>query len=267
MRILEFVLLLLAGGIVGSFLTAVIERLPTRRPLVAGRSACPRCGAVIAPRDLIPVVSFLLLRARCRTCHAPIPRWHLAVELATVALFVLASVAGPTRTLPDLLLLGGLLATLLALTVIDLRFFLLPDVLVAAVAVVGLARAVLLGTPGLGNALLGGAAGLLLLGALALLPWPARGVLRVRERGAEAMGFGDVKLAGALGLALGLPGLAVALFLAFVAGGAAGGVLLLTRRARLTSRIPFGPFLAGATAVTLIVPGLPDMFFRFLGLS
>lgn len=257
----EFAALLVLGGIVGSVLTAVIERLPTRRPLVAGRSACPHCGGAIAPRDLIPVASFLLLKGRCRTCRSAIPRWHLAVELITIGLFVLAAVL---RGDESLLALGSLLAILtllLALTVIDLQHFLLPDSLVVGVAVVGLLRSLALGIPGFPQSLLAGAVGLVALGALAFIPWPK--IPPRRGFGGSAMGLGDVKLAGAMGIVLGLPHLVFALFLAFVVGGLLGATLVATRRASLTTRLPFGPFLAGTTAVTLIVPQLADAFFSF----
>lgn len=287
----EFAALLVLGGIVGSVLTAVIERLPTRRSLVAGRSACPRCGTTLAPRDLIPVVSFLVLRGRCRACRSAIPRWHLAVELGAIGLFVLTAVLRGDESLLTFGSLLAILTLLLALTVIDLQHFLLPDSLVAGVAAVGLLRSLALGIPGFPQSLLAGAVGLVALGALAIIPWlqvrrslggggrsgflPAT---RLRSEssggspahfpsavGEPAMGLGDVKLAGAMGIVLGLPHLVFALFLAFVLGGLLGATLVATRRASLKTRLPFGPFLAGTTAATLIVPQLADAFFSFLG--
>lgn len=255
---------LLAGAVTGSLLTAVIERLPQRRSALWGRSRCPRCGQVVAPKDLVPVVSFLLLRGRCRTCRSNIPRWHLAVELGMIGLFVFAAVLHDDASLLALGSLLVLLALLLALAVIDLQHFLLPDSLVAGLAVVGLLRSLSTGVPGAQQSLLAGAAGLLALGALAYIPWSS-GIRHPASGIQSAMGRGDVKLAGAMGLTLGLPQLLFALFLAFVFGGLLGAVLVATRRASLTTRIPFGPFLAGATAVTLIIPELSDRFFSLLG--
>lgn len=271
----------LAGALTGSFLTTLIERLPRGKPFLWGRSRCPRCGGTVAPRDLVPVASFLMLRGRCRDCKAPIPRWHLAVEFAALALFVGSVALGPSRTTADLVLLLVMLALLLALTVVDLQHLLLPDLLVGALAVVGLLRALLFASPSLAGSLFAGAAGFVMLGALAALPWTSRrGALRrgsPRDRsalrsgapriGGSAMGLGDVKLAGAMGLTLGLPGLLAALFLAFLGGGAVGGLLLATRRAGWRSRLPFGPFLCGATAAVLVFPNLPAALFRFLGLG
>lgn len=259
----------IAGLLAGSVLTALADDPDTwhRRR----RSRCPHCGAALRVPDLLPLVSFVLLRGRCRSCRQPIPRWHLAAELAAVGIFVLAALVARDRSALDLVTLWALLALLLALAVIDLRHFLLPDALVGALAVVGAGRSLLLSQPGFEQSLLGGATGLLTLGALAMLPWSR---LRARAPTAQgpgpmapsgAMGFGDVKLAGAMGIALGLPGLLVALFLSFVAGGGVGAVLVLSGRAGLKSHIPFGPFLAGAAAVVLLFPALPSVFFRLLG--
>lgn len=248
----------LAGAIAGSFLTTLIERLPRGESFLRGRSRCPRCRRRLELRDLLPLVSFLWLRGRCRYCRSPIPRWHAAVELASTALFVAAFAANPHRSSLDLVFLFVLFSVLLALAAIDLQTFLLPDPLVAAFAVVGFSRSLFLGVPGLSDSLLGGVIGFLLLGLIAMVP------LRGKQR--TAMGFGDVKLAGAMGLTLGLPGLLAALFIAFVLGGAWGGVLLVLGRATRKSRIPFGPFLTGAAAVVLLFPEFPDVFFRVLGL-
>ncbi|MDP3685591.1 MAG: prepilin peptidase [bacterium] len=258
----------LAGAITGSFLTTVIERAPNGESFLNGRSRCTRCRKRLTPLDLVPIFSFLFLRGRCRHCKAPIPRWHLAVELATVVLFVSALLFGSERSLPDLAFVLPLLAILLALAVIDLQTFLLPDPLVVALAGLGLLRSVIVGAPGLGDSVLGGVAGLCLLGALALIPWrhslPTTNYQR--QTRSSAMGLGDAKLAGAMGIILGFPSLLTALFVAFVAGGLVAGLLVLGKRATLKSRVPFGPFLAGATGLVLLVPQLPEAFFRLLGL-
>ncbi|TSC64565.1 MAG: leader peptidase (prepilin peptidase) / N-methyltransferase, partial [Parcubacteria group bacterium Gr01-1014_106] len=219
----------------------------------------------LTARDLFPIASFLLLRGRCRHCAVPIPRWHLAVEISVPALFLLAVVLLPGSAVPDQVSRWVLLALLLALTVIDLQTFLLPDVLVLAMAGVGVVRSVTLHMPPLPSALLGGIVGLGVLGAFALIPWRRRSGDRTDALPATAMGLGDAKLAGAMGVVLGMQGLITALFVAFVAGGAVGSALLLTRRATFASRIPFGPFLAGATMLILLFPNLPHLFFGLLG--
>ncbi|TSC72845.1 MAG: leader peptidase (prepilin peptidase) / N-methyltransferase [Parcubacteria group bacterium Gr01-1014_38] len=255
---------LLAGAIVGSFLTTVIERLPLEEQFLRGRSRCARCGMRLTPRDLVPLFSFLTSRGHCRHCGAPIPWWHLAVEVATPVLFILAVALSPNPSLVDQLSRWMLLALLLALTVIDLRTLQLPDSLVAATAVVGALRSLALQHPPFPDAVLGGSVGLFLIGLLALLPW-RRAINGADRAPTTAMGLGDAKLAGAMGLTLGLQGLLAALLVAFVAGGLVAGLLLLSKRATLKSRIPFGPFLAGATALLLVVRELPEIFFRLAG--
>lgn len=290
---------MLSGLVVGSVCTVLGEDPSLAAWVRRRRSRCPSCLAVLAARDLVPLVSAALARGRCRRCGAPVPRWHLATELVAVCVFVLAGVLLGGRPLGEVTLAFALLALLFALTVIDLRHFLLPDPLVAGVAAFGLVRSLALQDPGLSGSLAGGALGLLTLGALAVLPWHSRlrvpgsrfqaalGLGDVKLAGATplrrgyggssvpprfssagtSMGLGDVKLAGAIGVVLGAPGLITALFLAFVAGGAVGAFLLLTKRATLGTRVPFGPFLCGATAAVLLVPALPLAFFRFLGLN
>lgn len=282
-----------AGALTGSVLTVIVERLPAGEPFLLGRSRCPGCRTPLAARDLLPIASFFLLRGRCRHCGQPIPRWHFWVELGTVLLFVGTYLLGAADSLGELVFLLASLALLFALAVIDLRNFLLPDLLVGALATIGLARSLVFGTPGLFGSLIGGAAGLAALGVLAVIPWPpvrrsiggggpagfppatnlraesfdGSPAHRRESVGGSPMGLGDVKLAGAMGIALGLSGLLVALFLAFVGGGMVGGLLVATRRASLKSRIPFGPFLCGATAVVLLFPDIPQQFLRLFGME
>lgn len=256
---------LITGTVVGSFLTTIIERLPREESFLRGRSRCPHCGTSLTLLDLFPLVSFLSLRGRCRHCGVPIPRWHIAVELITPALFLLAVLLVPTASVSDQLTRWTLLALLLALTVIDLHTMLLPDALVAAMAVVGLLRSLVLQIPPISTTLVGGLVGISFLGIFAVIPWRRRTRDDTETLPSTAMGLGDAKLAGAMGLVLGLQGLTTALFVAFVAGGLLAGVLLLSRRATFASRIPFGPFLAGATILILLLPDLPASFFGLLG--
>ncbi len=258
------------GAIGGSALTTLIERLPRGESPLRGRSRCPHCRRHPAARDLIPVVSFLLLQGRCRSCGRPIPRWHLAVEVGTIGLFVGAALRFPSSPIEMLLLLWGVLAILLALAVTDLQTMLLPDVLVGVLAGVGAVMSARAGSPGLQGSIAGGAVGVAALGLIAVVPWHVvrrRTMPHAPSPGPPAaMGFGDIKLAGALGVMLGPWALVTALFLAFVAGGLVGALLVLTRRASLSSRVPFGPFLAGAAATVLFIPALPTQFFRLLGI-
>lgn len=232
------------GLAVGSFLNVVIWRVPRGESVVRPPSACPACRHPIRPRDNVPVVSWLLLRARCRDCAAPISGRYPAVELACAVLFgLVAWRVGLDWRLPALLYLA---AIGLALALIDLDVNRLPDAIVLPSYPVA---AILLVVAGLGTgepfalvrALIGGAAMLAFYGLLAVV-WPG------------GMGWGDVKLAGLLGLYLGFAGwgaLAVGAFGAFLLGGLFSVVLLVARRAGRRTRVPFGPWMIVGAALGL----------------
>jgi leader peptidase (prepilin peptidase)/N-methyltransferase len=242
------------GLVVGSFLNVVIHRVPQRLSVASPRSACPGCGTTLAERDNIPVVSWLVLRGRCRTCGMRIsPRYPL-VELASAGLFAAAAIRlGADWALPAFCLF---FAALLAVSLIDLEHFIVPNRIVfpmLAVSVPLLAAAALLeGEPGpLVTAVVGA-----VLASNALLV-----INLISPRG---MGMGDVKLALLLGLFLGWLGLghvALGLFLGFLFG-AVGGILLIalgikTRR----DPVPFAPFLAAGSVVAVLAgTGLLDRY-------
>lgn len=252
----------LAGLVAGSFLTAVVHRLPRGQPLWRGRSACPACGTVLAARDLVPLLSYLWLRGRCRHCRAPIPLRYPVLEGLTAAAFALAAArwAGqPLRAWE----LAGLYALLLAVAAIDLEHLLIPNRLVAAgLAWEGVWRLWLppVWSPegsgpaaALGQGLAGAA---LLLATMALIQAASRG----------GIGGGDVKLAAVIGLALGPRLGLLALGVAFVLGGLAGAVLLAMHRVGRRDPVPFAPFLVAGTAVAAHAgPDLVALYGRLLG--
>jgi len=242
------------GAVVGSFLNVVIYRVPAGLSVVSPPSACPACSSPVRPYDNIPVLSWLILRARCRDCDAPISARYPLIELGTaVAFVVVAAMLGPqlvlgTPVMPlaaELLVLGALLylaAISIALAAIDLDVHRLPNTIVLpAYLVGGVALTVAAGATGDLESLARAAAGAGILFAFYLA------LALIAPRG---MGMGDVKLAGALGLFLGWFGweaLAVGALAAFLLGGLFGVILILARRARRTTGIPFGPWmLAGA---------------------
>ncbi|HET6381644.1 MAG TPA: prepilin peptidase [candidate division Zixibacteria bacterium] len=229
------------GFLIGSFLNVVIARLPRGTSLWRPGSSCPVCGARIAWHDNIPVLSFVLLRGRCRACRAPISWQYPAVELATGALFGGAYLRfGLT---PELVLAAGLLAALVAVTVIDLQHQIIPDAITLPGVVVGVLANAAIGRLGwiecgLGILVGGGIFWLVLQGSLLML-------------GQEGLGGGDIKLGAMLGAFLGWKATLLAIVLAVVGGGLIALVLLgLGVRGR-KDPIPFGPFLAIAGAVAL----------------
>lgn len=244
----------LLGLAVGSFLNVVVHRVPRGESVVRPRSRCPSCGTELLARDNVPVVSWLLLRGRCRSCGAPISPRYPAVELATGVLFALAAARfGAAWELPAFL---AFFAVLLALSAVDLELFLLPNRILypglLLVSTLLLAAAVLDDDwASLRDTAIGGAAA-----------WVVFFVIHVVSPG--GMGFGDVRLAGLIGVALGWlsPGhVFVGLFLAFlVATVVSLGLMALKRRGR-KDKVPFGPFLAaGAVLATLVGRPLLDWY-------
>jgi len=228
------------GLLVGSFLNVVVARVPEDRSVVRPGSACPACATPIATRDNVPVLSWLLLRARARCCGARIsPRYPL-VEAGTAAAFALVALwLGPVAALPAFLYLA---AVSIALALIDLDTFRLPFVIVAPSYLVA---AVLLGVASLVDRD-GTAAVRALVGGAVL--WVFYRLLHQLKK--SGMGYGDVRLAGLLGLHLGWLGwaeLVTGTFFGFLVGGLVGVVIIVVGRGGLKTQIPYGPYmLAGA---------------------
>jgi leader peptidase (prepilin peptidase) / N-methyltransferase len=252
-------LMALLGLVVGSFLNVVIHRVPAGESVVRPRSRCPGCGTEIAARDNVPVLSWLLLRGRCRSCGAPISIRYPLVELLTAAVFgVLTASIGVTWALPAFLYLG---AVGVALGAIDLDTKRLPNALTLPSYAVG---GVLLLLPAVADSAWDsylrawlGAAALFSFYLLLVLVYPA------------GMGLGDVKLAGVLGLYLGWLGwgvLVVGGFLGFLLGAVVGAGLMLSSRAGRKTKIPFGPYmLVGALLAIVWGPSLWDRYLGVLG--
>jgi leader peptidase (prepilin peptidase)/N-methyltransferase len=232
----------LLGLVVGSFLNVVIARLPEGRSIVTPRSACPECGALIAWYDNVPLLSFAVLRGRCRRCGGGISWRYPVVEITTGGLFGIAAARfGPT---PQLGVALVLLAMLIAITGIDLQHQIIPDVITLPGVVVGVLASVAIGAVPWIDSLIGLAVG----GALFF-------VIIVASRG--GMGGGDLKLAAMLGAFLGWKVMLLAVLVAVLAGGAVAVALLATGRTGRKDAIPFGPFLAAGGVVGLLWgPGL-----------
>ncbi len=235
--------LALAGLVVGGVLNTLIVRLPAGERLT-DPARCPACRATLALRDQVPVVSWLVRRGRCRHCAAPVPLGYPLVELATAGLWVAAGLRfGASWALPAYLFL---FSVLLVQSVIDLELYrLLDHITFPALAVSAVLIPVVALAEGVPGAILSAAVGGA--GAFAVLLLPAL----VSPKG---MGFGDVKLAGLLGLYLGLlhPVLVLfALVIACLVGVVAGGVLFLAR-GRESRPFPFGPCLALGGVVAIL---------------
>jgi leader peptidase (prepilin peptidase)/N-methyltransferase len=239
-------LCLVLGLAVGSFLNVVVWRVPRGESVVRPGSACPACAAPVRARDNVPVLGWLVLRGRCRDCSGRISGRYPLVEAATGALFVvLALRIGADAALPAYLYLA---AVGLALALIDIDVRRLPDVLTlpSYVVVAGLlAAAALLGSES-GHLLRAGLGGLAMYAAyFALcLAYPS------------GMGFGDVKLAGILGMATGWLGWqewVVGLFAGFLLGGVWSLGLVAMGRAGRKTAVPYGPFMLLGCLLAVLV--------------
>ena len=226
------------GLVFGSFLNVVVHRLPRGMSVLRPRSHCPACGAPVRWFDNVPVLSYLALAGRCRTCRARISPRYPAVELASGALAAgVAARFGLTVAGAEAMLLVMLL---LPLAFIDLEHHLLPDVLTLPGIAIGLACSWAGGLVPFADALVGAAVG-------AGVPYAVMVAYR-RLRGVEGMGLGDVKLLAMIGAFLGWRGMLLTLGVGATAGALVGLALIATGRGRRDTELPFGTFLCAAAA-------------------
>jgi leader peptidase (prepilin peptidase)/N-methyltransferase len=244
-------ILFLFGIAIGSFINVVVDRIPRGQSIVTPRSYCAECKHDLAPKDLIPLFSYIWLRGRCRYCGVAVPIRLFLVELATGALFIfLFFFYGINWQLAFAIFYSSILICLL---LIDLEHGILPNIIILVGIAVGMVI-VVTGTifgfepkfvQNIGfklwivDAVVGSFTGFILLFIVALV-----------FRG--GMGWGDVKLAALLGLVVGFPLVFIALWLAVVGGGVIAGILLLTRIKSRKDTIPFGPFLALSGIITIL---------------
>ena len=237
------VLAFLIGVSVGSFLNVCADRLPEGQSLLGPPSHCASCGRRLTILELVPVASYLALRGKCRTCDAPVPLRLLIVEIATGLLFAYLWLAYGWSLDTPLLALSG--SILLLVTVIDLERQLVLNTVVAVGLLLGLASAPIWSLDSrepmwdVGNAPIGALLDAFVAGSIGLLAFL---LVVVASRG--GMGWGDVKLAGMVGVWVGLRGLPVALLVAAISGGVVGLLLLVIRVKKRKDSVPFAPFLA-----------------------
>ncbi len=263
------------GLIIGSFLNVCIVRLPRGGSIVTPPSQCPRCQSGIKFYDNIPIISFLLLRGKCRNCGEPISWQYPLVELMNALFYVW--IAHEFRLGGEAVLLMAFCSSLIVITFIDLDHLIIPDSITLPGMLVGLSLAPFfmspLGDPlpfhldnflphagpyltGFLNSLIG-----LVLGGGPLL---AIGWIWEKLRHVEAMGGGDVKLMGMAGSFLGWKGALLTIMLGALAGSVVGVLLIVLKRHTMGKYIPFGPFLAvGAVASAFYGP---DIISWYLGL-
>jgi len=227
----------------GSFANVVIRRWPNGKSIVSPLSHCPSCNTFLKWRDMMPVISWLILRGQCRYCKAAISKRYIIIEAICAVLFTL--MARHTGFTLSVLPLWGLAFVLVCVSVVDWETMQIPDELLVLGAVSGIAWMGLFSySPQWQDAILGAVAGALPLLLLDRFVW-----MLAKKPG---FGFGDVKLMAVAGLFLGWQGMWTAYFVAFVAGGFYGMVLIFTGRAERGSYLAFGPFLCLGVLVALL---------------
>lgn len=238
--------MLAAAPFVGSFLATAAFRLPRGRSVALGRSRCPACGTALGPVDLLPILGWVLRRGHCNSCRAPIDPAYPATELLALGVAAWAALAGLPGWQPVVACLLGW--TLLTLAAIDLRHYLLPDMLTLPLVPAGLLVAAMVPAwpVALRDAAIGAVAGFVVI-------WGV-GWLYRRLRGRHGIGLGDAKLLAAAGAWVGWQGLASVVLIAALAGIAVALGMALRRGQRLdpAARLPFGVFLALGTWLVVL---------------
>ena len=230
----QLILVGIAGSVLGSFLNVVMHRLPRRESIVSPGSHCPSCGASISFRDNIPILSYILLKGRCRRCFAPISWRYPLVELLTALMAVVLYILNDS--LANFIADTALGSILLAACAIDLRYMIIPDRLNAAGALLAVPFTFRWGAYGILRGVYGALIGMIVLAIMMLM-----GHLLFKRQG---IGMGDVKLTVVVGLFLGPFWTCSTFIIALLIGGIWGVITLVHGSVKPFQEVPFGPFIA-----------------------
>jgi len=251
--------LFIIGLAVGSFLNVVIDRLPKNESIWKNRSHCDHCGHILFWYDLVPIFSFFWLGRKCRYCHKNISWQYPIVELTTALLFLFSytsiiqiiEVVNLFHFLYYLIIISGLIVIFFT----DLKYRIIPDQILAVLAISTVVFLLIFDKGGVLDHFL---AGLISFFLFLLLVIATRG---------KGMGLGDVKYAAVSGFILGVPQSIVSFYLSFLTGAAVSLILILMGKKTVRSTIPFGPFLAGGTLVSLFYgQSLWEIFRKMIGI-
>lgn len=241
---IPYVIIFALGSVVGSFLNVCIYRVPRNLSIISPSSRCPSCNTPIKPYDNIPVLSYILLGGKCRVCKAGISFRYPLVELLNAILYVFVIYRYGFEW--HSIIYGFFCSALVAITFIDLDFQIIPDVITLPGIIIGIvAGSLLMPDPFMRYALLGfkvSAIGLLTGGGLFY-------AIAVLSKG--GMGGGDIKMMAMVGALMGWKSVLLTIFLGSLTGAAFGIFLMISQGKGRKTKIPFGPFLALGTVITL----------------
>lgn len=248
------------GLCIGSFLNVVIDRLPQGKSIIAGRSFCDHCKHVLGWGDLIPVVSFLFLRDKCRWCGRKISWQYPIVELITGLLFLLTynsmiRIIEPFKFWLTFVYYIAIVSGLIVIFFTDLKYHIIPDQILIFLTVVTIFFLIFWENSSFPDHLLA---------ALGLSSFFLFLVLVTKGKG---MGLGDVKYAFVMGFILGIYASIISFYLSFLTGAAVSLILVIVGKKTLKSAIPFGPFLVGGTLISVFYGAiLWELLRRMIGI-
>ncbi len=243
------------GLITGSFLNVCIFRLPENKSIVHPRSHCPVCGHPIQWYYNIPILSYIILLGKCRYCRSPISLQYPIVEGLTALIMFLLSINYPPLKTAEFWVYSAFVSSLIVITFIDLKHYIIPDVITYPGIFLGLISSSLITETGLKNSLIGAGLGFF------FLLFVAEGYKLLTKR--EGMGGGDIKLAGMIGAFTGWDGVIFSILVGSITGTMIGSVFLLINKKDSQTPIPFGPFLSlGAVLFLLVGKGWLNLFIR-----
>ena len=243
---MDLIFVIILGGLWGSFANVCIYRLPIGKGVVSGRSFCPNCKKLITWKDNIPIISFLFLNGKCRSCRKKISPQYLIVELITIIYFLgIYYLFGISLTTLFFLILG---LSLIIIFFIDLKHYIIPNVLTFSLMIIGFIKSF---DPNLNpifpnyiNSLIGGIFGYLIIWSIIYF------YKQVRNK--EGMGLGDAKLLSAIGFWFGWISIPFVIFLSSTIALLFVIPSLMKKSKKLSSKIPFGPYIIIGTLIYLI---------------
>jgi len=247
--ILIYIIFFILGTVVGSFLNVVILRTKTKKSIFKNRSSCPFCKKKLTWYELIPILSFLIQKGKCRNCQKKISLQYPLVEFFTGLIFVFVAAYGLDFALYGFINTIFLLifsCFLIVIFVYDLKYYLIPDKIIYPAIIITLLYDIYISLVVQDLSFLSSSieAALIAGGFFLFIILISKG---------KWMGMGDFKIGILIGLFFGLPHMLIVLFLAFLSGAFVSLILLILKKKTLKSEIPFGPFLSGATFLVLFI--------------